>query len=191
MKEAKEAKKKKVGSDLQNFQMDGNFYITGEVDESIAKEITAPLIERIMEEKEKAIKEPIKIYISSYGGYLKDAYDLISWFEYAKSVGVPIHTYVTSVAFSAASLIAVAGHKRFGSSRAFHGLHFARGFEYSHNPEMTKRNADNSNFLQNELVKIYQKYTKLKDIPKLLLADNYMVNGGTEMKKLGLIDEIL
>lgn len=185
-------KNKKHSSDHpQNFVRDDCFFITGEIDESIAREITAPLIARINEEKEKVIKEPIKIYISSYGGYVKDAFDLITWFDYAKSVGVPIHTYVTSVAFSAASMIAVAGHKRFGSVRAYHGLHFARGSEYSHNPEMAQRNADNTKWMQAELVRIYQDHTKLKDIPKLLLADNFMVNGGAEMKKLGLIDEII
>lgn len=184
-------KKKDSGGHPQNFVRDDCFYITGDIDESIAREITAPLIERIEEEKLKKYKDPIKFYISSYGGDIKDAFDLISWFDYAKSVGVPIHTYITSVAFSAASLIAVAGHKRFGSSRSFHGLHFARGFDYSHNPEMAQRNADNFKWMQSELVKVYSENTKLKDIPKLLLADNYMINGGAELKKWGLIDEII
>ena len=175
----------------KNFNHGNNFFITGEIDETIAFEITAPLIQKINEEKTKTDKAPINIYISSYGGYVHHAFDLITWFEYAKTVGVPIHTYVTSVAFSAASLIAVAGHKRFGSTRAYHGLHFARGFDYSHNPEMTQRNADNFKWQQNELINIYKKYTKLKDLPKLLVADNYMVNGGAELKKLGLIDEII
>ena len=47
--------KKHTGDNLQNFEKDGAFFITGEIDESIAKEITAPLIERILEEKEKVV----------------------------------------------------------------------------------------------------------------------------------------
>lgn len=175
----------------QNFVHNNSFFINGEVDETIAENIIAPLIKEINERKNLANPEPINFYITSYGGYVKDAFDLISWFEYAKKVKVPIHTYVTSVAFSAASLIAVSGHKRFGSVRAFHGLHFARGGDYAHNPDMADRNTQNFKWMQSELVKIYKGRTKLKDIEKLLLADNYMINGGDDLKKYGLIDEII
>ena len=174
-----------------NFVQNGDFFICGDVDESLPENIIAPLIKEIHSRKGQVSKDPINFYITSYGGNLKDAFDLISWFDYAKKCGVPIHTYVTSVAFSAASLIAVAGHKRFGSVRAFHGLHYARGADYAHNPAMIDRNAENCKWMQAELVKVYKEHTNLKDIDKLLLADNYMINGGKELLKHGLIDEIL
>ncbi len=175
----------------QNFVSDGNFFINGDIDDTIAKNIIAPLINEINIRRAQATPAPIKVFVTSYGGYVKDAFDIISWFDYAKKVGVPIHTYVTSVAFSAGSLIAVSGHKRFASVRAYHGLHFARGSDYAHNPEMADRNAENFKWMQAQLVKIYKENTKLKDIEKLLLADNYMINGGSNLLKYGLIDELI
>lgn len=175
----------------QNFVSEGNFFICGEIDDSIAETIIAPLIKRIEDECLKTIKQPIKFFITCYGGYVKDGFDLITWFDYAKKKGVEIHTYVTSVAFSCGSLIAVSGHKRFASKRAYHGLHFARGTDYSHNPEMMQRNADNFIWMQKELIDIYKSQTKLKNIEKLLIADNYMINGGDALLRAGLIDEII
>lgn len=194
--ESKDIEKEKeiasyLSSSDQNFFMDGNFFINGDIDNSMAKSIIAPLINEINNRAKLKNPTPIKIFVTSYGGYIKDAFDIISWFDYAKKQGVSIHTYVTSVAFSAGSLIAVSGHKRFGSTRAYHGLHFARGWDYSHNPIMTERNAQNSKWMQSELVKIYKERTKLKQIEKLLLADNYMINGGSNLLKAGIIDEIL
>lgn len=175
----------------QNFFIDGNFFINGNIDESIAKNIIAPLINEINIRSRHKTPMPINFYITSYGGFVKDAFDIISWFDYAKKVGVPIHTYVTSVAFSAGSLIAVSGHKRFASVRAYHGLHFARGGQYAHNPDMADRNVENFKWMQSQLVQIYKSTTKLKDIEKLLLADNYMINGGANLLKYGLIDELI
>ncbi len=174
-----------------NFVADGNFFINGSIDDTIAKNIIAPLINEINIRSKSKTPAPINFYITSYGGYVKDAFDIISWFDYAKKLGVPIHTHVTSVAFSAGSLIAVSGHKRYASVRAYHGLHFARGSDYAHNPEMADRNAENFKWMQAQLVQIYKNKTKLKNIEKLLLADNYMINGGHNLLKFGLIDEII
>jgi ATP-dependent protease ClpP protease subunit len=175
----------------ENFEEEGDFFIGGEIDESFTHNIIAPLIREIKKRKEMVLPAPIDFFISSYGGYVSQAFDLITWFEHAKKCGLEIHTYVTSVAFSAASLIAVSGHKRYGSSRAYHGLHFMRGWDYAHNPNMAERNAENHKWMQSELIKIYKQKTKLKDIEDKLLADNYMINGGANLLKFGFIDELL
>lgn len=175
----------------ENFVRNGMFFICGEIDETLPYTIIAPLIREIKKRMIQTNPQPIEFYITSDGGYLDMAFDLITWFEHAKNCGVEIHTYVTSVAFSAASLIAVSGHHRFGSVRAYHGLHFARGYEYSHNPLMSDRNNENMKFLQAELIKVYQNRTKLEDIEGKLIADNFMVNGGEDLLKFGLIDELI
>jgi ATP-dependent protease ClpP protease subunit len=175
----------------QNFVDNGNFFINGNIDDSIAKNIIAPLVNEINIRSKAKIAAPINFYVTSHGGYVKDAFDIISWFDYAKKLGVPVHTHVTSVAFSAGSLIAVSGHKRFASVRAYHGLHFARGSNYAHNSEMADRNTENFKWQQSQLIKIYRDKTKLKNIEKLLIADNYMINGGDDLLKFGLIDEII
>jgi ATP-dependent protease ClpP protease subunit len=174
-----------------NFSKDGEFFIMGNIDHTISSQIVAPLIREIGNRSHLKTPPPINVYVTSFGGAVKDAFDIISWFEYARKIGVPIHTYVTSVAFSAGSLIAVSGHTRFVSQRAYHGLHFARGSVFSHNPDMAERNLENFKWIQSELVKIYKHNTKLKHIEKLLIADNYMINGGEELVKYGLADYVI
>lgn len=174
-----------------NFVKEGRFYIFGEINESIPESIIAPLISEINRKAREKKPLPIEIYINSTGGYLSFAFDIITQFDIAEKKGVPIYTYVTASACSAASLIAVCGHKRFVGQRAYHLLHFARGADYSHNPVMIDRNAENFKFLQSELVKIYEKKTKLKDVASKLLPDNFMVNGSKDLIKFGLADEAL
>ena len=174
-----------------NYHQGNNFYIFGNIDDSIPKNIITPFIEAY--EKSATKKEPndLHIYVSSYGGRVDYGFDLITHIERAKSLGVCVNTYVTSVACSCGSLIAVTGSRRYIGERAYHLLHYARGGDYAHNPTMIDRNAENFKFMQRKLVEIYQKYTKLKNIEEKLLADNYMVNGAKACIKVGLADEKL
>jgi len=175
-----------------NFADGDDFYIFGNIDETIPEAIIMPLRKKLVERRCQHIKLPINIHISSYGGRVDYCFEIIGLIEEFKKLGVEVKTYTHSVACSAGSLIAVTGSKRYANKRAFHLLHFARGTGYYfHNPEMIDRNANHMKFIQKELVDIYKQYTKLKDIPAKLLADNYMINGGEALKKAGLIDEIL
>ena len=179
----------------QNFAEGNNFYIYSSIDDTFGRDILAPFTSKVSEMSGKSCgcspQKVINIYISSYGGRLNYTFDLIALIEKAKKENIEVATYVTSNACSGASLIAVAGSKRYISSRAFHLLHYARGGDFSHNPEMIVRNTENGLFTQGELIKIYKKYTKVKGLEKKLLADNYMINGGEECIKLPLADELI
>jgi ATP-dependent protease ClpP protease subunit len=171
-----------------NFASGRNFYIYGNVDDSMPRNIIAPFVEECEKQFGRREPQPINIYISSYGGRVDYGFDLIAQIERAKECGITINTFVTSVACSCGSLIAVTGTNRFVGERAYHLLHFMRGTDYAHNPEMLKRNYENGKFWQTKLVDIYKRYTKIKDIEAKLLADNYMVNGANQCIKLGLAD---
>lgn len=178
-------------SNTMNFINNGKFFICGDIDDTLPEQIIAPFIREVELKSKLKNPSPIEIHITSNGGSVNFAFDLITQIEKAKRLGVPVHTYVTSCVCSAGSLIACVGHKRFVSKRAYHLLHFARGWEYSHNPVMSQRNAENWKWMQKELVDIYKQYTKIKNIEDKLLADNYMVNGGKELIRLGLADELV
>lgn len=175
----------------QNFYSDNNFYIFGDVGKDFCKEIVVPFIEVVEQELSKKEPEDINIYITSPGGYVSYAFDLITHMEKAISAGINVNTYVTSYAASAGSLIAVSGSHRYISKRAYHLLHYMRGFDYSHNPIMSERNNENAQFWQDQLIDIYASKTKMKrkTLEKKLLADNYMINGSDECIKVGLADE--
>ena len=67
--------------------------------------------------------QPLKIYINSNGGELFAAIPLIDAIRNSK---IPIHTYIEGLAASAASLIAMAGHKRYITKNSFMLIHELR-----------------------------------------------------------------
>lgn len=190
-KKKKGKKSGESGDSHVNFAQGNNFYIFGSIDDSIPKSIIVPFIEACTKQLSKKHPSELHIYITSRGGNVNYGFDLINHIEKARADGLIVNTYVTSEACSCGSLIAVTGSKRYIGRRAYHLLHFMRGWDYSHNPQMTDRNAEMSKFWQKELVHIYKKYTKIKDIEAKLLADNYMVNGADACIKAGLADEEL
>lgn len=176
---------------VSNFFNGNSFYIFGDIDDSIPEKIISPLIMKIEEFSKLRNPPAIEIYISSDGGYTYFAMDIVALFEIARARGVRIVTIVPSHAFSAASMIAAAGHHRVVGPNAAHLIHYSRSHDFSHNPIMADRNNDHRKHIDRTLIEFYEKYTKLKDLEKLLTADNYMINGWKELKKLGLADEVI
>lgn len=180
-----------LGFHQLNFFKDGKFYINGDIDDSIPQNIIQPLVDEIERRAEFQNPKPLEFFINSNGGDLSYCYEIIGLFKLANAKGIPVCTYVLSYAASAASLIAVCGNMRYVTRRSYHLLHFARGWDYAHNPEMSERNHSTMKFLQSELVEIYREHTKIKDIEAKLLADNFMPTGGKKLIQLGLADQIL
>ena len=183
-----------IGSSELNFRdSNGIYYIHGKIDESIPKNIIAPLVNDIEQRKLLIKPLPIKFFITSFGGQASPSFDIINLFEYARSVNIEIYTYVTSHAMSAASMIACAGHKRFVGKRACHMLHFAKSVDYSSNPIMSDRNNENLKLLQDEMIALYVKYSKgklkEKQLRAELLPDSFYINGSEAIIRSGLADE--
>lgn len=92
------------------------FYIHDLVDEDSMSKVCYWLLYLLNEDQEKEDKEkdferqPIKIFINSYGGYVNDMWALVDIMLNSKT---PIHTYSTSHADSCGFLIFIAGTKRF------------------------------------------------------------------------------
>lgn len=57
------------------------------------------------------VRQPIKIYIDSYGGWVYQCFGLIGLIKSSKT---PVYTIVTGCAMSCAFMILISGHKRFG-----------------------------------------------------------------------------
>lgn len=169
---------------------DNNFFIFGDIDEEFNDIILPAFIESIFANLELKKPDPINLFIKTYGGSRDMAWEMISWIEKAKKNKCPIDTYVNSHVASAGSLIAVCGSTRYVSQRASHLLHYASGWNYSNNPELSKRQLEADIFEQNEITRIYSENTKLTDIPNKLKHDYYIL-GGKNLIKYGLADIIL
>ena len=97
------------------------FYLSDDIDNESIGTICFGLLSLIQsddnrESKEKDFKrEPIKIYIQSFGGSVYDMWALIDIILNSKT---PIYTYCTGYAMSAGFKIFLAGHKRFCSKHS-------------------------------------------------------------------------
>lgn len=92
------------------------YYLSDDVDNQSIGVLTYSILSAIAEDDEKDSKEknykrePIKLYINSYGGSVGDMWGLVDVILNSKT---SIHTYCTGYAMSAGFKIFLAGHKRF------------------------------------------------------------------------------
>lgn len=95
---------------------DRNLYLYGEIEEKSIKEINSELLSLLIQDKENEEskknfkKEPIHLFIDSYGGKVYDCLSLIDLITFSKT---PIYTYCSGYAMSSGFLIFISGAKRF------------------------------------------------------------------------------
>ena len=134
-------------------------------------------------------REPIRIYINSFGGSVYDMWALIDTIQESKT---PIHTYCQGYAMSAAFQIFLAGHKRFCSRHStfmYHQMHCYRSGKYQDMVE-DREQMDYMNKQMEEFVKERTKLTQ-KDLDSIRekKKDNFFT--AKQAKELGIVDEIL
>ena len=117
----------------QNFR---TMYLSDDIDSCSIGKVCYGLLQLLhsddtREAKEKDFKrEPIRLYINSYGGNVYDMWALIDIILNSKT---PIYTYCTGYAMSAAFKIFLAGHKRFATKHTtfmYHQIHCCREGKY-------------------------------------------------------------
>lgn len=97
------------------------FYISNDIDNETIGKIAFNLLFLLQTDDEREAREkdftrePVRIYVNSFGGSIYDMWALIDIMQNSKT---PIHTYCTGYAMSAACIIFLAGHKRFVSKHA-------------------------------------------------------------------------
>ena len=132
--------------------------------------------------------KPLFLHIYSPGG---DVYAGLSLHDFIIqfSKTIPVHTVVEGVAASAATMISVAGSKRYISPTSYMLIHQLSTF-VGGNFEQIKDEFDNCNKLMDRIKSIYVQYTS---IPKKQLTDilkHDLIFDANECKKYGLVDEI-
>jgi len=176
-----------------------NLYLPEQVNQESMNKLTKSILE-INEDDDYLVKlygindleykrQPIKLYIDSYGGSVYQCFGLLGVME--KSV-TPVHTIVTGAAMSCGFMILITGHKRFGyphSTPLYHQV--SCGFwgkvkDLEEKLEETKRLQKKIEDMTLEKTSISKK--KLKEVLKNKI-DWYM--SAEEALTLGVIDEIL
>lgn len=130
---------------------------------------------------------PIVLRINSYGGIIFAGFSAMDFILKSR---VRVHTIVDGIAASAATLISVAGHKRFISKHGCMMIHQLSG-ECWGTFERFKDSMKNKE-LQTKMIKnFYLEYTKMKatQLDELMKRDLYL--NAKQCLKYGLVDEII
>ena len=138
---------------------------------------------------EKEEPKPLKVFINSEGGEIFAAIPLIDAISNSK---IPIHTYIEGIAASAASLISMAGHKRFITTNSFMLVHELRtGVEGTYSNLTDER--ENCDKLMNVITNFYKKKTSVKFSNEMLqsILKRDLILSSNECLEYGLVDEIV
>ena len=131
----------------------------------------------------------LHLHIQSYGGY---AHAGFAAYDHITNLEIPIYTYVDGVAASAATLIILAGKKRFIYKNGYMLIHQLKtDYWGTFTHEQMKDQHKNNENLMKALKTVYLEKTKLtqKKLDELLKHDLYF--NAEQCLAFGLIDEIV
>ena len=132
--------------------------------------------------------KPLILHIYSYGGDVHSGFSLYDFIiEYKKNIDV--YTVVEGLAASAATIISIAGNKRYITPNSYMLIHQLSTFMMG-NFEQLKDEFNNCEKIMAKIIEIYKSQTKItvKKIPKILKHD--LIWDAQECLKNGLVDEI-
>lgn len=131
--------------------------------------------------------KPIKLYITSNGGYL---YQVLSAIDTINSMKVPVHTICKGMVASAGTLLSLAGKKRYITKNAYMLIHELRTSTWGKFTHISE-SFENAKQLSDHIKQIYIDKTKLtsEELDEQLKKD-ISWNAETCLEK-GLVDEII
>lgn len=141
-------------------------------------------------DKNKPIKnrEPIKIYIDSWGGSVIDAFSIIDAIKASKT---PVYTIITGAAYSCGLLIALAGHKRFAYELSSFLLHEGSIGSEIQDAHKFKKYAEFYNTQLEQMKKFIIEHSNItpEEYDKISKDDNWYT--AQEALEKGFIDKII
>lgn len=170
-------------------------FLTGNFEEQNIQDIVKTIIEKNEEDdkKEKEIvgfvREPIQLYINSYGGSVYDCIGLLNAMELSKT---EVHTYVLTKAMSAGAMTFMSGHKRFVHPRASIMVHDMAYMTWGKHAEI-KEKMEANDALWKVLEDVILEKTKItkKRLDKMLEKKQDWFMFGNEAVKYGIADELI
>jgi ATP-dependent Clp endopeptidase proteolytic subunit ClpP len=130
--------------------------------------------------------KPIKLYITSNGGYVYQVFGAIDTIE---SMDIPVHTVCKGMVASAGTLLSLSGKKRYITPNSYMLIHELRGGSWGKYQQL-KDSFENSTKLMDHIKSIYLTKTKIQiDELDECLKKDVAWNAQTCLEK-GLVDEI-
>lgn len=167
------------------------FYI-GEFDEGMEESLMIPLTLAV--KQQASLRDGrLDLFINSYGGNAHMLMHVIELVEMAKVNDVVVRTIVTGAAYSAGSMLAVAGTpgERYIGKDATHLVHYGNtGASADTTPlqaqRMHKANQESFKYV----VKHYNKYCNIPNLEENILDDNWYITS-TQAKRWGMADKFI
>lgn len=141
----------------------------------------------IDKDKPEKKREPIKIYIDSWGGSLIDGFEIIDAIKASKT---PVYTIVTGAAYSCGLMIAMAGHKRFAYPKSSFLMHEGSIGSEIQDAHKFKKYAEFYNVQLDQMKQFIIEHSKITDeeYDKLSKDDNWFT--ADQALEKGFIDKI-
>lgn len=155
---------------------DGNKFYVSDFDEQLEQNIILPMQSEI--ERQSELRDGyIDVHITSYGGNAPVCYHLVEMFEIAKRNDVVVRTIVPNTAFSAGSMLAVAGSTghRYIARTAEHLVHYGAIGSFETTPAQIERFTKWKDRVFKGHLKHYKKYCSIPDIDQEMLDDGFFV----------------
>lgn len=167
-------------------------YILGDVDDRLCESVIMPLEEKI-DELAKLKSAEMPVTINSNGGYVHVALHIVALLERAKAEGIKVKTIVPYKAYSAGSMIAIAGSPghRYVYQSAEHLIHygtFPGGWDQT--PKQVRRDSKRRERWFKNLVAHYERYARVPKLEKRIEDDNFFIPAH-KCVKWGLADHVL
>lgn len=171
------------------------FYLSDNIDNVVIGQMAFNLLfllrqDDAKEAKEKDFKrEPIQIYINSFGGEVYDMWALIDIILNSKT---PIYTYCTGYAMSAGCNIFLAGHKRFISKHSTLLYHQVSCWRHGKYQDLVEDRAE-MDWMQDTMEEYVLSRTKMskEDVQKIRDKKIDFYIHANDAVRLGFADEII
>ena len=152
--------------------MSDNSFLITEFDESLLT-VTVPSVTEEIYNQARYIDGRIDLWITSPGGDWDVLKHLVELVELAKRSGVVVRTIVPSKAYSAGSMLAVAGTKgeRYIGKDGEHMVHYGYMATGESTPLETKRTSDWKNEGWKQIERHYKKYCNIPDLQEHMKND--------------------
>ena len=130
---------------------------------------------------------PIKLYITSHGGLI---YQVFSAIDTIKNMRVPVDTYVKGFAASAATMLSLAGKRKYITKNSYMLIHELRGGSWGKYSQL-KDAYENQTILMEHILDYYTKNTKItrEELEDQLKRD--AIWNPDKCVEKGLVDEIV
>lgn len=170
---------------------DGNIFYFTDFDDNMERSIVLELTKEI--QKQRRLKDGrLDFWINSFGGYGHLVFHLIELTEIAKREGIVVRTIVPNTAFSAGSMLAVAGTpgERYMAKTAEHLIHYGNIGSSETTPKQIERMSAWKNRDFKNTIDVYRKYAEIPDLDAEMMDDGWFVPA-PKCIKYGLADKYI